>query len=61
VGCQGGWQQAKQQRDSHSAAEQPQAGGSTHTPANEMAKVAQRSAAANKCNTNELTQLVLPI
>jgi hypothetical protein len=61
VGCQGGWQQAKQQRGSHSAAEQPQAGGSIHTPANEMAKIAQRSAAANKCNTNGFTHLVLPI
>jgi hypothetical protein len=61
VGCQGGWQQTKQQRGSHSAAEQPQPGGSTHTPATDMAKVSLRFAGANKCNTNGFTHLVLPI
>jgi hypothetical protein len=54
VGCQGGWQQTKQQRGSHSAAEQPPAGGSTHTPANEMTKVAQRSAEAKGAITMDL-------
>jgi hypothetical protein len=61
VGCQGGWQQTKQQRGSPGAAEKRQAGGSIHTPANEMARVSLRFAAANKCNTNGFTHLVLPI